>query len=123
MELGRLDSLGMERGSDEKDRTAEVFWLVEKIKEQLGEFEELRESIRRDIGSMVRLIPGLEEQRKNLRITLEEESQKIVQIEDLIPRLESQKKKLQDEMRQKQDEISRIDDQLEFLSKVETRKR
>lgn len=115
--------MDMERGSNEEDRTAEVFWLVEKIKGQLGEFEELRESIRRDIESMVRLIPGLEEQRKNLRITLEEESQKIAQIEDLIPKLESQKKKLQDEMRQKQEEISRIDDQLEFLSKVETRKK
>ncbi len=72
---------------------------------------------------MVKLAPGLEEQKRNTQRALEEETQKVVQIEDLIPKLEGQKKKLQDEIKQKQEEILQIDGQLEFFSQLKTRKR
>lgn len=114
--------MGVERGSNDNDRITNVFWLVEKIKGQLTEFGELRENIRRDIESMVKLRPSLEEQKKNLQDALEEERKKSAQIEDLIPKLERQKEKLQNDIKQEREEISQINHQLKFLSQVETRK-
>lgn len=114
--------MGTQGDSNERDRTDDVFWLVEKIKAQLSEFEELRESIRSSVGLMVKLIPGLEEQKRILQTDLEEESKKTAQIEELIPRLERQREELQQEMRQKQEEISRVDDQLKFFLQMRMRK-
>ena len=119
---GRSDSLGTKSGVKDEDSITDVFWLVENIKGQLSEFEELRESIRRHIGSMVRLIPSLEDQKRNMQIALEEEKEKAAQIEDLIPKLEGQREKLQDDVKKMQEEISRIEDQLGFFSQLETRR-
>jgi len=114
--------LGTKRGVKDEDSVTDVFWLVENIKGQLSEFEELRESIRRHVGSMVKLIPSLEDQKRDMQIALEEEREKAAQIEDLIPKLEGQREKLQDDVKKMQEEISRIEHQLGFFSQLETRR-
>ncbi len=114
--------MAVDRGSNEKDRITDVFWLVEKIKVQLSEFAELRGRIRANIESMVDLVPSLEEEKRSLQNALVDEREKIVQMEDLIPKLESQRKDLRDEVKRKQERLSRIDNQLRLLSRAKTRK-
>ena len=114
--------MGTDRDLNDEDRTTDVFWLVERIKGQLTEFGELRDRIRVNIESMVKLIPSLEEQKKNLQDTLEEERKKTAQIEVLVPKLKKQKEKLQEDIRKKKEMISQINSQLGFLSQAKTGK-
>jgi len=102
--------------SSEQNSIPGVPEVVKKLKDQLGEFEKLREGLRASVESATRLVPDLEREKKMLEEDVHEKGEKIAQVKNLILRLEREKEKLQEDMEQKQDQISKITDQIKMIS-------
>lgn len=105
-----------DKGSGQSSSIPGVPEVVKRLKDQLDEFEKLREGIRASIESAAKLVPSLEREKKVLEEDVHVKGEKIAQVKNLILRLEKEKEKLQEDMQQKQEQISKINDQIKMIS-------
>ena len=110
--------LGKDKNPEGENNTSDILQIVDKLKDQLDQFEKMRVGIKDSIESAAKMIPNLEEEKEQLREDLREKQGKIGQIENLIPKLEKEKQKLQEDMEQKQEQISQIDEQLRLIQRA-----
>ena len=108
--------MGEDKSPEQNNGIPGVPEVVKRLKDQLDEFEKLREGIRASIESATRLVPNLEREKKMLEEDVHEKGEKIAQVKTLILRLEKEKEKLQEDVDQKQEQISKIDDQIKMIS-------
>jgi len=93
--------------------------MVERLKDQLGELDELREGLKAELRSAVSLIPSLNEERERLQGGIAASKERIEEIDKMIPKLEKQNAELKEDVREKREQISQIDSRIEFLSRTE----
>ena len=113
----QVKTLGMSSGRKERISDA-VSDMVERLKDQLDEFDELREGIEAEIKEAGRLIPSLNEEKEHLKGDITANRERIEEIDKMIPKLEEQKAELENDVQEKQEQISQIDRRIEFLSRT-----
>ena len=110
--------MGMSSGRKERISDA-VSDVVERLRDQLDELDELRGGIEDGIKSAVNLIPSLNEEKEHLQDNITANRERIGEIDKMIPKLEKQKVQLGEELQEKQEQISQIEDRIEFLSQTD----
>ena len=116
--LVQVRTLGMSSGRKERISDA-VSDVVERLRDQLDELDELRGGIEDGIKSAVNLIPSLNEEKEHLQDNITANRERIGEIDKMIPKLEKQKVQLGEELQEKQEQISQIEDRIEFLSQTD----
>ena len=111
-------TLGKDKDSDRENSTSDILQVVDKLKDQLDQFEKMRVGIKDSIESAAKMIPSLEEEKEQLREDVREKREKIEQIDSLMPKLEKEKEKLHEDMEQKRGQIAQIDDQLKLIQRA-----
>ena len=69
--------MGKDKDSDAENGRSDVFQIVDKLKDQLDQFERMRVGIKESIESAAKMIPSLEEEKEKLRETVREKREKI----------------------------------------------
>jgi chromosome segregation ATPase len=97
----------------EKRQVLDILAITEKLGNQLGQFEKLKETIDSTKESVVNsLLPTLKEDRKQLKEKTSKTRKKIEQLSADILKLEKQRANLDKDLHSEEQQISRIDDQM-----------
>ena len=110
--------MSAEEDSTEKPSFSDVVDMIEKLKNQLEEFERLKERVEANIESAGQLIPSLEEGKNRLEEDVTGKKRKIEEIGKMIVKLEDKKADLEEDTKRSQEQISQIKDQIEFISQA-----
>jgi chromosome segregation ATPase len=79
-----------------KDR--DILNMLDQLKDELKEFEKIKEGMREKVESTYELVPKLTEQQAALEKEIQEKEKQISEIGDLIPKLEDKKQNLESEI-------------------------
>ena len=102
----------------EEEQILDVLGIIEKLGEQLDQFEKLKETIDSTKESASRLIPSMKEEKKLLKKKTRQKREKIEQIDQAILKLEKEKAGLSKGLQSEEHEISRIDAQMQLISRL-----
>lgn len=87
----------------------EVLGTFRDLKDGLDQFERIREELRKQIESTLKLLPELNEEKERLEKEVHRKQEKITKITNLIPNLERKKVDMHEEIIRKQEEKERIE--------------
>jgi chromosome segregation ATPase len=105
--------LSVTESPKEKQQVSDILAITEKLGNQLGQFEKLKETIDSTKESVVNsLLPTLKEDRKQLKEKTSKTREKIEQLSADILKLEKQRANLDKDLHSEEQQISRIDDQM-----------
>lgn len=91
----------------------DVLKILENLKDELKEFENIREGIKKRIESTTELVPNLKEKREQLEQQNQQKNDQLQEIKDLIPKLRSKKDNLEAQVLKKQEEIQLLQKEIQ----------
>ena len=103
---------------EEKQQVLDVLAIIEKLGDQLGQFEKLKETIDSTKESVSRLIPSMKAEKKLLKEKTRKKREKIEQIGAAILKLEKERAELDKDLQSEEQQISRIDDRMKLMSRL-----
>jgi chromosome segregation ATPase len=106
-----LDAQKGQRG--EVFEETDVLGILDQLKNELKDFEKIREGIRTKVESTSKLVPKLNERKELLEKEINEHGEKISEIVDLIPKLEGKKANLLEDMQRKKEEIELLEKEIQ----------
>jgi hypothetical protein len=98
--IGRIQeaqTTGLQVEHDDKD----IIKALEQLRNELSEYERIREGIKTRIESTSGLIPKLNEKKELLEKDISQKQQRIAEVTELLPKLEEEKESLQKGMQEK----------------------
>ena len=102
----------MAEKKEEEPEEEDILDILKHLRDELKEFERIREAIRTKVESTSKLIPKLTERKELLEKDVKEHMERLAEISNIIPKLEQKRQSLVEEIERKKREIELLEKEI-----------